>query len=41
MDLKTFLENLFGCRVDLVMADAIKPRLKPIILAETVYAQGL
>ena len=41
MDLKAFLENLFGCRVDLVIADAIKPRLKPIILAEAVYAQGL
>jgi predicted nucleotidyltransferase len=41
MDLKEFLERLFACKVDLVMKDAIKPRLRPIILGETVYAQGL
>lgn len=40
MDLKFFLEDLFNCSVDLVMIEAIKPRLKPIILSETVYAQG-
>jgi hypothetical protein len=40
MDLKDFLENLFKCPIDLVMVDAIKPRLKPIILNETLYAQG-
>lgn len=41
MDLKTFLEELFGCRVDLVLTDTIKPRLRPIIQRETVYASGL
>jgi hypothetical protein len=41
MDLKAYLEDLFGCRVDLVLADTIKPRLRPIIQRETVYAQGL
>jgi predicted nucleotidyltransferase len=41
MDLKAYLENLFGCRVDLVLADTIKPRLRPIIQRETVYAPGL
>ena len=41
MDLKTFLEDLFGCRVDLVLANTIKPRLRPIIQRETVYASGL
>ena len=41
MDLKEFLEELFGCRVDLVMKDAIKPRLREPILTETVYAVGL
>jgi len=41
MDLKEFLEELFGCRVDLVMKDAIKPRLREPILKETIYAQGL
>jgi predicted nucleotidyltransferase len=41
MDLKEFLEDLFGCKVDLVMKDALKPRLREPILKETVYAQGL
>ncbi len=41
MNLKLFLEELFGCRVDLVLSDGIKPRLKPVILGEAVYAQGL
>jgi len=41
MDLKEFLEELFGCNVDLVMKDALKPRLKEPILKETIYAQGL
>jgi len=41
MDLKTFLEDLFGCQVDVVIAETIKPRLRPIIQRETVYATGL
>jgi predicted nucleotidyltransferase len=41
MDLKTFLENLFGCRVDLVLADAIKPRLRAPILEGAIHAPGL
>ena len=41
MDLKAFLENLLGCSVDLVPADSIKPRLRPQILNEAVYAPGL
>lgn len=40
MDFKFFLEDLCKCPVDLVMIEAIKPRLKPGILNETVYAQG-
>jgi predicted nucleotidyltransferase len=40
LDLKEFLENLFGCPVDLVFSDVIKPRLRPIILKEVVYAPG-
>jgi uncharacterized protein len=40
MGVKLFLEDLFGRRADLVMAEAIKPRLRPSILAETVYAEG-
>ena len=41
MDLKEFLESLFGCRVDLVLAEAIKPRLRAAILNEAVHAPGL
>lgn len=41
MNLKKFLEELFGCKVDLVLKDNIKPRLREPILKETVYVQGL
>jgi uncharacterized protein len=41
MDLKAFLERLFDCRVDLVLADAIKPRLRQSILEQAVHAPGL
>jgi len=41
MDLKEFLESLFGCPVDLVLADSLKPRLRESILKETVHAPGL
>jgi hypothetical protein len=38
MDLKFYLEDLFGGPVDLVLADCVKPRLQPIIAQEVVYA---
>ncbi len=38
MDLKLFLEDLLGRRVDLVLADRIKPALRDRILAEVVDA---
>lgn len=41
MELKEFLEEQFACRVDLVLADVLKARLRDPILKETVYAQGL
>ena len=41
MNLKELLEGLFGRRVDLVLADAIKPRLRATILKEAVHAPGL
>ena len=41
MDVKLFLERLLGHSVDLVLADAVKPRLRPTILAEAVHAAGL
>jgi len=41
MDLKFFLEELFGASVDLVLTDTIKPRLREKILAEAVDVPGL
>jgi len=38
MDLKEFLENLFGKPIDLVMKGALKPRLRDRILGEAVRA---
>jgi len=38
MDLKFRLEDVLKRPVDLVMADTVKPRLKPIIDREVVYA---
>ena len=37
MDLKFLLEEMLRRPVDLVMADTVKPRLRPIIEQETVY----
>ena len=41
MDLKFYLEKLFGRPVDLVTAGTVKPRLKPVIEREVIYAKGL
>jgi predicted nucleotidyltransferase len=41
MDLKDYLEGLLGRRVDLVISDTIKPRLRKTILQEAVHAPGL
>lgn len=38
MDLKFYLEDLFGRKVDLVMKEAIKRRLREPILSEVIYA---
>lgn len=40
MGLLSFLEALFGRKVDLVMKDTIKPIIRNRILRETVYVQG-
>ncbi len=40
MGLKAYLERLFRREIDLVLADAIKPRLRPAILREAVYVPG-
>ena len=41
MDLKFYLERLFGRPVDLVTTDTVKPRLKPAIERQVIYAKGL
>ena len=41
LDVKELLDQLFQRRVDLVMAEAVKPQLRGRILRETVYAKGL
>jgi len=37
MELKFFLEDLFKCKIDLVLIDALKPYLKPYILKSVKY----
>lgn len=41
MDVELYLERLLGRKVDLVLADAVKPRLGSVILAEAVHASRL
>ena len=41
MGVKDFLEALFGCRVELVIESAIKPRLREVIRREAMHATGL
>jgi uncharacterized protein len=41
MDVKLRLEAILGRKVDLVLASALKERLRPGILAEAVHASGL
>ena len=38
MDLKFYLENIFGRSVDVVMEKTVKKRLKKLIVQETLYA---
>ena len=37
MDLKFFLEELLGCRIDLVTRKALKPSLRPYVDQEALY----
>jgi len=39
MELKFFLEKLLGYRVDLVIADVLKPQIKPHVMREIEYAE--
>jgi uncharacterized protein len=40
MGVKFYLEDVFGCPVDLVLKSAIKPRLRDRILTEAIDAPG-
>jgi predicted nucleotidyltransferase len=37
MDTKFYLEELLGCKVDLVVPQAIKPRMKPHVMQDLVH----
>ncbi len=37
VDVKQYLEDVLGCRVDLGTPDSLKPRLRESVLAEAVY----
>ena len=39
MELKFYLEQLFRRKVDLVIKEALKPRIKKYILKEVIYAR--
>jgi predicted nucleotidyltransferase len=41
MELRIFLEDLFQKKIDLVIADSLKPRLRPRIEKEIEYVAGL
>jgi len=41
MGLKLFLENLFNCKVDLVIKESIKEEIKPYILRSVEYAKAI
>lgn len=41
MELKFFLEDLFQRKVDLVLADTVKPILRSAIVDQAVYVEGL
>jgi len=41
MNLKFFLENLFNFKVDVVIEEIVKPRLKQYSLENVEYPKGL
>ena len=41
MNLKLFLENLFNCKIDLVIKESIKEEIKPYILKSVEYAKAI
>ena len=39
MELKFYLEKLLDCKVDLVIADALKPQINPYVMKEIEYVE--
>lgn len=39
MKLKFYLEDLFGCKVDLIPEESLKSELQPVIMEEVEYAE--
>jgi predicted nucleotidyltransferase len=39
--LNNLLEDIFGCKVDLVPEKSIRPALRPHILKDAIYATGI
>ncbi|OFV67147.1 MAG: nucleotidyltransferase [Candidatus Syntrophoarchaeum caldarius] len=39
--LKLFLEDMYKKKIDLVISEAVKPKLRPYILGSVKYAKGL
>ncbi len=37
MDLKFYLEEIFGKKIDLIIKSAINPRIKPFVITEAIY----
>ncbi|HTX92005.1 MAG TPA: nucleotidyltransferase family protein [Anaerolineales bacterium] len=37
IDVKIYLEDLIGCRVDLVMPQSVRPQMRPYIEQDLVY----
>jgi len=37
MEAKFYLEGLLGCQVDLVVRQALKPRMRPVVEQEAIY----
>jgi hypothetical protein len=41
MELIFFLEDLFGCSVDVLIADSLRERVRSSIMKEAIYVPGL
>jgi len=40
-DVKEYLDKLFTCEIDLVEETGLKPRIRPYVMQEVIYAERL